>query len=317
MMGQSNMLGEGKIGSLTPDALAAPEGNTLAKAVLEGKYPYLYDKTNKSWTTSNFVRNVFTMGSGGITSPAKIQTNSWMNGGLGHAGSIGPELGIGGPVGLGSLEEPVMMLKSCIGDRALGWDLLPPTGVGYTYNNYSYAGYHESPAKCKLGTSGTSGCPPMTWAAGIQYDGDTHRAYGVLKNLSAFYPSTPPPSCYEVAGFFWWQGDRDSRDMGLSSHYESNLVALIKQLRLQYGAPKAPFVTASLGQTAQGATDGGGLILDAMEAVANGTKYPGNVAADHITSHYSIHAMRSLLHLCRDMMSDTRIFGGLPPTLYV
>ena len=44
---------------------------------------------------------------------------------------------------------------------------------------------------------------------------------------------------------------------------------MIKQLRLQFGAPKAKFVTASLGQTARGATDGGGLILDAMEAVAS------------------------------------------------
>ena len=83
----------------------------------------------------------------------------------------------------------------------------------------------------------------------------------------------PATNCYEVAGFFWWQGDRDSRDMGDSSHYEQNLVTLIKQLRLQFHAPNAKFVTASLGQTAQGATDGGGLILDAMEAVANGTKY--------------------------------------------
>ena len=88
--------------------------------------------------------------------------------------------------------------------------------------------------------------------------------------------------CYEVAGFFWWQGDRDSRDMGLATQYEKNLVRLIKQLRVQYGSPNAKFVTASLGQTAQGATDGGGLILDAMENVANPAKYPefkGNVAA--------------------------------------
>ena len=42
------------------------------------------------------------------------------------------------------------------------------------------------------------------------------------------------------------------------------------------------FVTASLGQTAMNdTTSGGGLILEAMEAVSNGTKYPefkGNVA---------------------------------------
>jgi hypothetical protein len=43
------------------------------------------------------------------------------------------------------------------------------------------------------------------------------------------------------------------------------------------------FVTATLGQTSMNDTkSGGGLILEAMEAVANGTKYPdfkGNVAA--------------------------------------
>lgn len=50
----------------------------------------------------------------------------------------------------------------------------------------------------------------------------------------------------------------------------------------RYGSPNAKFVTASLGETARGATDNGGLILDAMENVANATKYPafkGNVAA--------------------------------------
>jgi hypothetical protein len=61
--------------------------------------------------------------------------------------------------------------------------------------------------------------------------------------------------------------------MGLSPHYEENLVALIKQLRVQYSAPEAKFVTASLGQTAMNdTTSGDGLILEAMEAVSNGTK---------------------------------------------
>jgi hypothetical protein len=103
-----------------------------------------------------------------------------------------------------------------------------------------------------------------------------------MANLTGYFPSTPPMPCYEVAGFFWWQGDKDSRDMGLSTQYEENLVAFIKQLRVQYSAPNAKFVTASLGQTSKGATSGDGLILDAMLNVANATKFPefaGNVAA--------------------------------------
>jgi hypothetical protein len=193
--------------------------------------------------------------------------------------TIGPELGIGFALGNAS-SEPTMALKSCIGDRALGWDLLPPGSTSYNFTDsknetWTYAGYHETPEKWPAGTIPK----PMGWAAGIQYDGDVFRANMVLGNLSTFYPGK---SCYEVAGFFWWQGDRDSRDISHSQHYELNLANLIRKLRIQFGSPNAKFVTASLGQTVKGATDGGGLILDAMEAVADPTKYPefkGSVAA--------------------------------------
>jgi len=283
MMGQSNMLGEG--------AKAGTKENTLTEAVqTEGKYPYLWDKATGNWSVSKTVRNVFVMGSGGVDSGITLFNNEFMTaatdvpiGPPGMSGkakdTIGPELGIGFTLG-NYTTDPIMTLKTCIGDRALGWDLLPPGTPGFNYTDsknetWTYAGYHQSPEKWPAGTKPQ----PMGWAAGIQYDGDTQRAYYVLGNLTTFYPGA---KCYEVAGFFWWQGDRDSRDMGLSEHYESNLVALIKELRVQYGSPNAKFVTASLGQTVQGSTGGDGLILDAMENVANATKYPefaGNVAA--------------------------------------
>jgi hypothetical protein len=93
----------------------------------------------------------------------------------------------------------------------------------------------------------------------------------------------------EVAGFFWWQGDRDSRDPALTEHYESNLVALIKALRLRYKAPNAPFVAASLGQSTLDPSclgNCGGGILKAEENLADATKYPefkGNYAS--VDSH--------------------------------
>lgn len=284
LMGQSNMLGEGAKGPVT-------KVNSLAEAVQTNKkYPYLW--SNGNWTTSKNVRNVFVMGSGGMSSATSLMHNEMMTAALTtpdkipgfnskSKSSIGPELGIGFALGAYT-QDPVMTLKSCIGDRALGWDLLPPGSKEWEYtapgsnNTYIYAGYHESPNKWLKGAPKP---PPIGWAAGIQYDGDLYRANMVLGNLSTFYPGS---TCYEVAGFFWWQGDRDSRDMGMSTEYETNLVAIIKALRLQYNAPNAKFVTASLGQTKQGSTDGGGLILDAMENVANATKYPafkGNVAA--------------------------------------
>ena len=176
----------GKVATLT-----APLPNSLSEAVsVDGKYPYLYDKASKSWTTSKVIRNVFVMNVGaqpGNTGVGKVQTNSWMNGGQGHAASIGPELGIGGMLEAASA-EPTMLLKSCIGNRALGWDLLPPTSTGQIYNNISYAAYHESPEKCAVGTRGTAACPPLGWYAGTQYDGDLSRASSVLANLSAYFP---------------------------------------------------------------------------------------------------------------------------------
>ncbi len=91
-------------------------------------------------------------------------------------------------------------------------------------------------------------------------------------------------SCrYEVAGFLWWQGDRDSRDIALAERYELNLVHLIDTLRAQFNAPDAKFVTASLGQTVMNSTAPDGLILDAMLNVDGESgkypKYKGNVAA--------------------------------------
>ena len=118
------------------------------------------------------------------------------------------------------------------------------------------------------------------WYAGEQYDGDIARAKRILADLDAYYPGA---TRYEVAGFFWWQGDKDSRDEGLSSRYEVNLVNFIQTLRKDFNAPNAKFVTASLGQSVKGDTDGAGKILDAMLAVdGKSGKYPefqGNVAA--------------------------------------
>jgi len=287
-MGQSNMLGEGyKTGK---------SNNSLENAVQnDGKYQYLWDKATGNYSVSKNVRNVFVMGAGGESSAISLFHNEFMTAGITTPATqpgmlskakdtIGPELGIGFALG-NYTTEPVMTLKSCIGDRALGWDLLPPGSKGFNYNNYTYAGYHESPAKWPQGGPKP---PGISWAAGIQYDGDITRANNVLANLTKFYPGT---SCYEVAGFFWWQGDRDSRDMGYSTEYETNLVALIKALRVQYSSPNAKFVTATLGQTVKGDTSGGGLILDAMENVADATKYPdfkGNVAA--VYTHPLMHS---------------------------
>ena len=269
MLGQSNMLGFGKVNPSKGKA----EGS-LTHAVNEKKlYPYLIDDDGE-WTVRKDVRNVRVMGSG--LRNIGVKANDWLTI---KGGNIGPEIGIGHHVGHAT-DAPVMLLKSCIGNRALGWDLLPPGGEGFEFTDakgvtWIHPGYKGTPERWEKGTEPKK----INWYAGMQYDGDIARAKKVLTELDKYYPGATE---YEIAGFFWWQGDRDSRSAALSSRYEKNLVHLIKQLRTDFNAPTAKFVCASLGQTEKGATDGGGKILDAMLAV-DGTsgKYPefkGNVA---------------------------------------
>ena len=266
LLGQSNMLGFGQI--------KGGDGSLEHAVKQEGLYPYLIDG-NGAWTVRKDVRNVRVMGNG--NGAMRVFTNEWMTIG---GGKIGPEIGIGHVLGNYS-EAPVMILKSCIGDRALGWDLLPPGSDGFEFTDHKgvtweHPGYKGSPECWQKGTEPKK----VKWYAGVQYDGDVARAKKVLSELNKYYPGAKK---YIVAGFFWWQGDRDSLSDALSSRYEMNLVHLIKQLRKDFDAPVAKFVCASLGQTKKGAADGGGKILEAMLSVdGESGKYPefkGNVAA--------------------------------------
>ena len=269
LLGQSNMLGSGRI---TPGK-KGPEGSLTHAVKEKGLYPYLIDDEG-NWTVRRDVRNVRVMGSG--LGGMRLFNNEWMTI---KGRAIGPEIGIGHHLG-NATDAPVMILKSCIGNRALGWDLLPPGGEGFEFTDskgvtWVHPGYKGSPEKWRKGEEPER----IKWYAGMQYDGDIARAKKVVADLAKFYPGAK--SC-EIAGFFWWQGDRDSRSEALSSRYEKNLVHLIKRLRKDFDAPNAKFVCATLGQTERGDTGNGGKILDAMFAVdGDFGKYPefkGNVA---------------------------------------
>ena len=266
LLGQSNMLGAGKI--------KGDHGSLEYAVKQKNLYPYLIDNEG-NWTERKDVRNVRVMGSG--TGPMRQFNNEWMTI---KGGRIGPEFGIGHQIG-NYLNKPVMILKSCIGNRALGWDLLPPGGEGFEYTDakgvtWVHPAYKGSPEKWVKGTEPKR----IKWYAGMQYDGDIARVKKVLSDLGKYYPGAQK---YEIAGFLWWQGDRDSRSAALSSRYEKNLVHLIKRLRQDFQAPNAKFVCASLGQTKKGATDGGGKILNAMLAVDGSSgkykEFSGNVAS--------------------------------------
>ncbi len=269
LLGQSNMLGFGKINP----AKGKSEGSLTHAVKEKTMYPYLVDDKG-NWTVRKDVRNVRVMGSG--TGNMRVFNNEWMTI---KGRTIGPEIGIGHHVGHVT-DAPVLILKSCIGNRSLGWDLLPPGSPSFEFEDkgtvWHYAGYKETPLRWEKGTEPK----PIGWTAGIQYAGDVARAKEVLSKLGTYYPGAKE---YEIAGFFWWQGDKDRYNAGHASRYEQNLVRLIKQLRQEFDAPNAKFVCATLGQTAKGATGNEGEILNAQLAVDGKAgkykEFKGNVAS--------------------------------------
>jgi hypothetical protein len=295
LMGQSNMLGAGKIkagkkGGEKAARKAAKKGGekavtgdksgtgTLEHATKEkGLYPYLIDDAGK-WTVRNDVRNVRVMQSKG---KMKLSNNEFMTI---KGQKIGPEYGIGHVMGHVT-DAPVMILKSCIGNRSLGWDLLPPGSKRFEAEvtnkktketkTFVFAGYKDSPSKWEKGTEPER----IRWYAGKQYDDDIANAKKVLAELDKHYPGAKK---YEVAGFFFWQGDKDRYNAAHSSRYEQNLVQLINQLRKDFNAPEAKFVCATLGQTKKDTEGNEGAILKGQLAVdGKSGKYPqfkGNVA---------------------------------------
>ena len=258
LLGQSNMVGAGRI--------AGDKNGTLAHAVKAKKYPYLVDDAGK-WTVRKDVRNVRVMNNRGFN-------NEWMT----ITGrTIGPEIGIGHTVGH-AVDAPVLILKSCIGNRCLGFDLLPPGSEQFEFEEKGKTMVHAGYKEFGIWEKGTQP-PTKGWYAGTQYDADVAAAKRVLKQLDKYYPGAKK---YEVAGFFFWQGDKDRYRSCWAERYETNLVQLIKALREEFDAPNAKFVCATLGQTAKGAAGNDGLILNAQLAVdGESGKYPefkGNVA---------------------------------------
>ncbi|MFU8781261.1 MAG: sialate O-acetylesterase [Kiritimatiellia bacterium] len=244
LMGQSNMLGFGKT--------LGNEEKTLENAVKQqGLYPYLVD-ADGNWITRKDVRNVRVMN-------FKDHKNQWMTI---DSANIGPEIGIGWHLG-NIIDAPVLILKSCIGNRSLGWDLLPPGTPSFD----GEPGYRGTPQNPEMAEEK----PAAGWYAGKQYDDDIGSAKQVLENLDKYVPGAKD---YEVVGFFWWQGDKDMRNNTHSKHYEANLVRLIEALRKDFNNPNAKFVAATLGQTSLTTGGGQGLIRDAKFALEDPQKHP-------------------------------------------
>ncbi len=264
LMGQSNMVGMGDINPADKPGTLTTLTNT------EKRYPFLLDDAGQ-WTVRKDVYYY----------DARVKKGSPLSATSNNGNSIGPELGFGFVMGQ-LLDEPVLILKSCIGNRSLGWDLLPPnserfeaevTERGGQKVTKIFAGYKDSPDSWVKGTEPQ----PIAWYAGKQYDDDMANAKAALAALARIYPDYKGQG-YEITGFVWWQGNKDQNAV-YAARYEQNLARLIPSLRKDYAAPNAKFVLATgCGFTGR---EGFGLqISEAQLAIGDAKKHPefsGNV----------------------------------------
>ncbi len=131
---------------------------------------------------------------------------------------IGPEVPFGYVMGTFH-EEPVLLIESSMGNRALNFDFRPPS-------------------------SGKTEEEKANEYCGFEYDALVKGVHETLKKLDEVVPGYKGQG-YEIAGFVWFQGHKDG---GSSKEtYEAHLVNLINDLRKEFNAPDMRAAVATVG----------------------------------------------------------------------
>jgi alpha-galactosidase len=217
LSGQSNMTGRGALGDLRKPA--ADQKATLVRYIMEPQnvatYKFLYEgkqKDHGGWTVRD---DVF------------ITTGPWPHDGGKDAGKhgglapnyggfrskgFGPELAIGHALG-DHHDEPVLLVKVAFGGCSLSKDMRPPSSGG---------------------------------TVGEKYPQIVKAVKDAVENLPEIIPGYAKESGYEIAGFFWNQGESDMA-AAAAAEYETNLVNLINDLRKDLDAPAMKTVIAVTG----------------------------------------------------------------------
>ena len=159
--------------------------------------------------------------------------------------AIGPELGFGHVLGTYH-DEQILLIKTAMGNRSLGFDFRPPSsGRNDPDNKWESLEY-------KLMVEGV------------------HKTLGDMKNILPGYKGQG----YEIAGFAWWQGHKDSGTDKDIAEYEQNLVNLINDVRKEFKSPKMPAVVATVGFGGHTMADKFLRILKAQMAVGDPKRHP-------------------------------------------
>jgi len=211
-------------------------GDLEAVAKREGKFPWLVDEDGE-WTVRQDVYfQEARVAENGKGSPLSATSNGK---------SIGPELGFGHVLGAYH-DEQVLLIKTAMGNRALGFDFRPPS-------------------------SGRT--DPDNKFESLEYKLMVEGVRRTLSNIEKIVPGYRGAG-YEIAGFVWFQGHKDSFSEQLIAGYEQNLVNLINDVRKEFEVPKLPCVVATVGFGGNNMSEKFRRILKAQMAVGDAARHP-------------------------------------------
>ncbi len=216
----------------------------LTSLIQEGKYPWFADDDGK-WTVRNDVTYWETrISEGGKGGPLSTTSNGRF---------IGPEVPFGYVMGT-CHEEPVLLIESSMGNRALSFDFRPPS-----------SGKTEEEKANKF--------------CGLEYDLMVEGVHKTLKNIDEIVPDYKGQG-YEIVGFVWFQGHKDKNVP--KAVYEKHLVNLIQDLRTEFKTPDLRAVVATVGFNGMEMDPGHSMTWEAQMAVGDPKQHPefaGTVAS--------------------------------------
>ncbi len=146
---------------------------------------------------------------------------------------FGPELNMGHVLG-DSFDEPVCLIKTAWGGKALGRGFLPPS-MRATPEDWERIAADEGKTTEEVKTT-----------HGVFYDRMLEEIQQALKHMSERHPAYQNQG-YAVEGFVWFQGWNDQFKDSYRDRYQLHLAALIQDIRRDLGHPQLPVIIGQLG----------------------------------------------------------------------
>lgn len=165
---------------------------------------------------------------------------------------IGPELGFGVEVG-NTFDEPVLLIKIAWGGKSLAADFRPPSSGGEVGEYYKLLVKHTR---------------------------------DVFNDAAELFPELEGRDL-ELVGIGWHQGWNDRVNQSFNDAYEENMANFIRDIRIEFKAPKLPFVIAETGMSGHEEKHPRAIsLMEAQAAVAEHEEFVGNVAFVGTKSFY-------------------------------